>query len=126
MQGKLFAFTYKCVKSNYVPTKVDYQMIMDQISKKGVILDYRYEKDSKGKLHIHGVIKFSRTPLFKSLHFTYYSQFYEEIYDINGWNKYIGKNSPNVFESEQLADSHYCEQFYLFGKDPEDINININ
>lgn len=122
---KLFGFTYKGVKQGSNPTKIDYLKIIDVLNKRGTVLDYRYEKDSKGKLHIHGIVKFTRTPLFRSLHFPYYSQKYEEIYDMAGWERYIGKSSRTVYESEQLADEHYCEQFYLFGRDGQDIDLNI-
>lgn len=92
---RVYGFTYKYnMKGAELVTEEDYQTILNRLNSKGTVIDVQYEKDKKGRLHIHGVVEFKKsTPLFKSMcPFGFHSHF-EEIYDIGGWQKYMYKDT---------------------------------
>lgn len=94
-----YGFTYKLNnKPADLVTEQDYEPITKVLNKKGQIIDLVYEKDSKNRIHIHGVVKFqNKTPLFSSMCLKGFHSHFEEIYDQAGWNKYIHKmDSQNI------------------------------
>lgn len=104
------------IKRNDVkaPTQQDYMPILKGLSRKGDIIEFIYETDSKGKLHIHGILEVNKTPYFKTLVPKGYGTKFELIYDLEGWKRYMHKDVPNEHESAQLADSVYARYNYLF------------
>lgn len=106
------------IKRNDVknPTQQDYIPILKILTNKGTISDFVYETDSKGKLHIHGILEVIKTPYFKSLIPKGYGTKFEEIYDLAGWQRYIHLDIANIHESMQLADSVFCRYNYIFDK----------
>lgn len=87
-----YGFTYKYLKKVDV-TEEHYEPILKMLNKSGTIIRMVYETDSKGKLHIHGIWQNNgRTPLFKKMCPQGYHSFFEELYDEDGWNRYIDKD----------------------------------
>lgn len=73
-------------------TKDDYDDIWKNLNRKGSLLDWVYEKDSKGKIHVHGLIKFERsTPYFKNMVPRGFTSLFVELYDAEGWRNYLNK-----------------------------------
>lgn len=91
---RCYGFTYKKNTSNpLLVNEEDYEPILIMLRRKGIVIDVQYESDSKGLLHIHGLVEFSgKTPLFKSMCPKGYHSHFEEIYDIEGWSRYIHKD----------------------------------
>lgn len=88
----LYGFTYKKLKQD--PSEEEYKAIVKQLESKGEVISYVSEEDSKGKLHIHGVIRLrKKNPYFKSLNFEGFHSKYEPIYDLDGWNRYMLKHN---------------------------------
>lgn len=110
---KLYGFTVKYNGIAY-PTQEDYLPILKAFSSKGTIIDFVYETDKKGKLHIHGMLEVTRCPYFKNMIPKKCHIKYEEIYDKSGWERYIHKQSGNDSESQQLVDAVYCRRNYIF------------
>lgn len=114
MATTLYGFT---IKRNDTPnpTQECYLPILKNLASKGTIVDYVYETDSKGRLHIHGILEVVKQPYFKSLIPKGYHFKYEGLYDKSGWERYIHKTIKNENESMQLADSVYIRNNYMLG-----------
>lgn len=93
--GKYFGFTYKCMNIAD-PQEIHYEDVIARLNNKGIVEDYVLEKDKKGRLHIHGVVQFDRTPLFSSLTKYGYAQKFEELYNTERWLKYIHKEEQDL------------------------------
>lgn len=89
---KTYGFTYKCNDKKIVD-ETDYQSILATLHKRGHVIDVIYEKDKSGKLHIHGIVEFERrAPLFKTMCPKGFHSKFEELYDIEGWYRYLYKD----------------------------------
>lgn len=88
----LWAVTIKSCKA--IPKLREYYDLMELWSQKGInFIKFVFEKDSKGKLHLHGSInlpaKYYRKSLFmRGFHFKLV-----HIYHEDGWDRYINKYS---------------------------------
>lgn len=102
-----FAYTVKILKGN-TATKQDYAPFFNKLEKLGIPVEYKIaEKDSKGKLHFHGILYlkkgfFRKRICVKGIHVKL-----EELYDRKGWLKYIHKDvmyHPLEQQAEEMAD----------------------
>lgn len=87
-----WAFTIKKTGRNLTDVKIeDYALIIDKFNKAGFIKDIAKENDSKGVLHLHGIILLRKGFLRKSICLNGFHVKLVEIYDENGWLGYITK-----------------------------------
>lgn len=93
MKEKNYGFTFKknLGKAEFIDES-DYEPILRNLNRVGKVVDVIYEKDKKGRLHIHGIVTFTRSPLFRMLCPKYYHSYFEELYDQAGWNRYMMKD----------------------------------
>lgn len=101
-----YAFTIKRVKSPTTVTEQSYAEIIDLWRKMGYIKYLESEKDSKGVLHLHGVILLRRGFYRKKLCLEGFHVKLDLIYDETGWIRYIQK-------SREVNASDYSH-LYLF------------
>lgn len=84
-----FAYT---VKDNRVDS-TDYIPFFDNMEKKGCIVVCKYaEKDSKGKLHYHGIVKIPANCYRKSLCLKGLSMKLVNLFNEEGWLEYCKKD----------------------------------
>jgi len=122
--SKVYGFTYKKVKNSGIGTdETDYSPILRKLNSIGSILDMVYERDSKGIMHVHGLIEFNRCPYFKTLMFEGFAQKFEEIYDRERWLKYIHKDDLDAKVKSMEDDAKYCRSHYLF--DDAEYNLKM-
>lgn len=87
-----FAYTVKILQGN-AATKQDYAPFFNKLDKLKIPVEYKIcEKDSKGKLHFHGILYlkkgfFRKRICVKGIHVKLV-----ELYDRKGWIKYIHKD----------------------------------
>lgn len=76
----------------------DYCAWFIHISKfKNVVIEHHYpERDSQGKIHYHGVIYVPKTFYRKRLEFKGFHLKLEQIYDLQGWIRYITKDQLKI------------------------------
>lgn len=89
---QLYAFTYK-INRMKAPTEEDYnKYVLKDLRQKYKIIDHIFEKDSKGKLHVHGVIDFGAScPRFTTVVPNGVHAHHVKITDIGGWQRYMLK-----------------------------------
>lgn len=99
MTSTLYAFTTK--KLGIEPASViDYREILKDWSKTGriIIMDYVYETDSLGKLHLHGMVYVEDNFYRKKMCPKGFHMKMEEIYNIEGWSHYLRKGPANPLD----------------------------
>jgi len=77
------------------PVMLDYVNIINEWQDKRFIIssDFIFEKDSKGKLHLHGIIVVRKNFYKRKLQTIGYHVYTTDIYDIEVWKNYINKCS---------------------------------
>lgn len=91
-----YAFTIKKLGKSVVSLK-DYADIMSNMTNYGFVKCAEYERDSQGKLHVHGIVLLRRGFFRKKLCMQGFHVKLEYIYDENGWINYITKcDAPDV------------------------------
>lgn len=86
------AFAYT-IKSLGVNKDDDYSPFFNKLKRLNITVEYKIsERDSKGKLHYHGIIYLKKGFYRKRLLLRGYHIKLEEIYDKAGWIKYIHKD----------------------------------
>lgn len=102
-----YGFTTK-INDKLNPTFSDYDEIVKIMGQRGRILCIVYEDKSKNKmdtkLHVHGIIRFDRAPLFRTLFPKGVHSRFELLYDEEGWKRYISKNED---KDEDFIKTHY-------------------
>lgn len=94
----LFGFTVKDNRQDVT----DYDSFMDRAKRMECdIQEYYPEKDSKGRLHLHGIISIPKGFYRKKLMMSGLHLKLEEIYDIDGWRRYCKKSQPNTDENSE-------------------------
>lgn len=99
--GILYGFTIKDLKTKEtnLNESVYEFMVLKDWAKRGKIISKVYEdkrKDgSKARLHVHGVIEFDKKPFIQTLCKKGFAVKLEEIYDLDGWIRYIDKNTDH-------------------------------
>jgi len=97
---QFYGFTYKKLGKE-LPTEEDYMIVLQRLSSKGEVVDFVFEEDSKNRLHIHGTIKLKhKNPYFKSLMCSGFHSHYELITDMDGWNRYIQKETIQSIDNK--------------------------
>jgi len=91
-----WAFTYKRLGNGFVLPK-DYTQVIKVLSDYGFVDCHFYEKDSLGKLHVHGIVQLRKGFLRKRLAIHGFHCHFEELYDRNGWEYYIARDQ-NLFD----------------------------
>lgn len=110
--GKIYYFvTYKRLGTVKIG---DYEICKDVLSRRGTIISERYETDSKGKLHYHCIYECRKNPFVKSFTIRGYNVKFEDIYDRDQMIKYLNKQCKSDYENNQLLDSIYARENYLF------------
>jgi len=113
----MFAFTYK-LNNKLEPESEDYRYVIKLLSTKATIIDFVYEHDSKGKLHIHGLADFGRKkPYLTSLCPTGYHSCFRPLKteeDVNGWVSYMRKGNRKDNDTQIRADTEYFRTNYAF------------
>lgn len=110
---ELYLVTYKKL-GNAPVYGPDYEVCRMILQRKGKILDYSFETDSLGKLHIHYLFECRRNPYVKSFIIKGYNVNFTPVYDKEQVLEYIHKQCANEHESNQLVDSVYARHNYLF------------
>lgn len=111
-----WAFTIKKLGDDKV-TIHDYIDIISRLNVYGYVKDVEQERDSTGKLHIHGIILLRPGFWRKHLCFQGYHTKLENMYDEKGWKRYITKDKK---ELKDINSKEY-KNLYLFG--PETVEI---
>lgn len=91
----MYAFTAK-YNSKEKATYEQYNLLFDKWAKCGQIQKQIYEKDKCGRLHAHGIISLPKGFFRKKLSDIGLHYKLEEIYNIEGWNRYIMKEQYKV------------------------------
>lgn len=87
-----FAYTVKTLGSAEV-TNADYEPFFERLKLLNVHCEYKIaEKDSKGKLHYHGILYLKKGFFRKRISLRGFHIKLEELYDRKGWLKYIYKD----------------------------------
>jgi len=87
-----WAFTVKKLGLGEVLV-TDYISVMDVFRKFGYVDCHHYERDSLGKLHIHGIVLLRKGFLRKRLCVNGFHLKLVEIYNRAGWELYINKHN---------------------------------
>lgn len=107
-----YGFTFK-INDKCNPSQEDYQPLLKMLSKKGQIVDFVYELDSKKKLHLHGIVEFKKNPYFKNMMYKGCHTFYEPLWNESEWKHYMQKHQKTYHEESQKADSLYTQKHYI-------------
>jgi len=110
---ELYAFTYK-INNKQIPEHQDYSEVLGLLNKKGQIIDFVYEYDSKHKLHIHGIVELKKNPFFKTMVPPGVHSRFEVITDIDGWRNYMYKDKIKSIRESQQQDAEYLQTNYIF------------
>lgn len=87
-----FAYTVKTLGKADV-TEADYDPFFKRLDDFGINVEYKVsEKDSKGKLHYHGILYLRKGFFRKRICLHGFHIKLEELYDRKGWIKYIYKD----------------------------------
>lgn len=87
-----FAYTVKTLGKRDV-TSADYQPFFDRLNNLGIKVEYKIpEKDTKGKLHYHGILYLRKGFFRKRICLKGFHVKLDELYDRKGWLKYIHKD----------------------------------
>lgn len=86
-----WAFTFKKLGREN-PTHDDYVPVIEVLQKYGLITHSSFERDSKGKIHVHGIVQLRKGFFRKRLEVCGFHLKLVEIYDQSGWESYINKN----------------------------------
>lgn len=88
-----WAFTVKKLGNGEVKPS-EYVQIITNYERFGLIDCHFYEKDSLGKLHVHGIILLRPNFHRKKLVSYGFHTYLEQVYNRAGWLKYITKHEP--------------------------------
>ena len=89
-----FAVTYrKHGKKSDTILKEDFKPLLDFLGKKLVTHVFEKDKD-KDHVHLHGIIKISKTYYRKKLCFEGFNLKIKPIWGMDGWLKYLSKDQP--------------------------------
>jgi len=120
MTTKTYFVTIKDLHNDSNPDALDYMSIVSDMLKtfkNSLVTNYAFETDSKGKLHLHCVVK-GRYISFKTLRKRHpYSIDYKElksIYDELKVNNYLRKQALSPDECEQANVSRSIQLEYPF------------
>lgn len=109
-----YAITYRCHKKKDADERDLMEYMAYLITKGAIIEELYFEKDNettyKG-LHAHGIIKLTKRFYRKKLMKEGYHLKLEELYDIEGWRKYI-KKSQDKIQVNVHADYEPTEEDY--------------
>lgn len=102
MTQKLYAFTYK-IDDVEDPSEYDYEArILGILRRKYDLIDHVYEHDSKGKLHVHGIVDFGfKVPRFTTMVPKGIHSNHKMIYDLDGWRRYLLKEQRSQIDNTQ-------------------------
>lgn len=107
----LYGYSYKILKGTVNPRS--YQYILKELNSRGDVIYNVYETDKKGRLHIHGVYRSDkprlqfRTMIFKNVH-----SHFEEIWDDEGWYRYINKHQNDPYQIDNIDESESMKDLY--------------
>jgi len=85
-----YAFTVK--KLGAEAFESDYNYVLSIYRVQGKVTDYCFERDSKNKLHLHGVIILNKHFHRKKLCIRGYHVLLKEIFNYDGWVEYMMKD----------------------------------
>lgn len=112
----LYAVT---LKINNVPIKEltheNYRNVLCQWMDQGIeFLDYAYERDEKGRLHLHGTVTIPPKLYRKSLKQVGLHYMIVEVSDIAGWYNYVHKSEDKdgIIEMKNNGKSVYMNRFH--------------
>lgn len=111
-----YSFTYK-LNTKAEPEEADYAQILRLLHTKGNVIDFVYEFDSKGKLHIHGAVEFTKKPFFATMcPKGFHSRFdrIESEEDLAKWLAYIYKDKRKHNDDQIRLSSEYYRKVYAF------------
>lgn len=91
-----WAFTIKKLggKPNSI-TLADYSDVLELYAKSGKISHSTEERDSSGRLHIHGILELKKHFFIKKLCRNGFHMKFDELFDEEGWRRYINKSFDN-------------------------------
>lgn len=87
-------------------TEKDYEEVFEQWNEYGVLITKFYEFDSKGLLHVHGVIDLPKKALYKRLKPPGFHTLFKPITDLSGWEDYIRKDQVLYNKIKMLGIEH--------------------
>jgi len=129
-----WAFTFKKLGNGYVLPK-DYDQVIRVLNRYGYVDCHFYERDSLGKLHVHGIVQLRKGFMRKRLAIQGFHMHLVEMYERQGWEKYILKDEylfdpkfePSVSNQLELANATItlseCSMPYEFSNDSYNIPI---
>lgn len=97
----LYAFTYK-INDMKEPDEDDYMnRIIKPLKSKYTVVDYIFEKDSKGRLHVHGVVDFfGKCPRFTNLVPKGIHSKHVKITSLEDWQRYMLKDQRKHIDNK--------------------------
>lgn len=109
-----YAITIKCIKSGYFADEQELHEVLCLcvVRHVGIICAYEYERDSLGRLHLHGHFmarKGIRLNLYKKPFYTVHIDPLKSIDDVQNWCNYMRKDHFNDWLQE-LRNGKYLFQ----------------
>ncbi len=108
---KHYSITIKCNYKGIGETENEIGGVYSKVLSytKGVDLVHSYEKDTKGKLHLHGYFKSSKRFRYIDLKKTGWNIYLRRVYEHTGWYTYLMKdisshNEPTIQERVQQGE----------------------
>lgn len=102
-QSKSYAFTVKKLGPRELNDLPEYWKWLAKVEQECIVSRKYYETDSDGNLHMHGIILVRKNFYLKKLCMKGYHVKFEELYDYDGWVKYITKDQLKGPEERGLS-----------------------
>lgn len=110
-----FFVTYKKnTKVGEYPQSSDYDKAIDLLTRKSELLFKRFETDSKGRLHLHAVVRFIKGPYIRSMLIQGYSTKFLPVYDMDHLKEYLFKQCETDDQEASLVLENYFRENYAF------------
>jgi len=92
--NQAWAFTYKFLCNKIENNVSSYAPVINNLNTHGYIKHIQHENDSKGRVHIHGIVLLRKGFLRKKLIVPGFNCHLSEILNEDGWMKYCDKDQP--------------------------------
>lgn len=92
-----WAFTYKILGGQHDQVvESDYASVLKKLKAFGYLKHHRFEKDPKGRLHIHGIILLRKGFFRQTLRVHGFHCHLREVYDEKDWLRYCDKDLQKI------------------------------
>jgi len=103
-----FAFTLRRTNlKNGMPTQEDYQVHVENLIRSTDVKVTNYVYERTGGLHMHGIFQIPKKFNLKRFRIRGWKMHLEEIYDYDGWKRYMAKEQIIKYHENELAESEH-------------------